>query len=90
MSDFPALSWGRAPTSEIWDNEKKIIIFEKHFKRERRKSSLINQFVGLQYENPRKGDWVSSCLQNLEYLMIKLSFDEIKDMKRSQQMVVSS
>ena len=37
-----------------------------------------------QYNNPIKGDWVSSCLEDLKYLNISLSIEEIKLMKKKQ------
>ena len=46
--------------------------------------SLILKFVTLQLENPRKGDWASSCIQALKYLNIELSIDDIKLMRKSQ------
>ena len=45
--------------------------------------SLILKFVTLQLENPRKGDWASSCIQALKYLNIELSIDDIKLMRKS-------
>ena len=46
--------------------------------------SLIHKFVMAQYENPAKGDWVTSCLQDLEYLNISLTIEDIKAMKKNQ------
>jgi hypothetical protein len=40
--------------------------------------SRINTFIQLQLEYPTRGDWVSSCLTDLEYLNIKMSLEEIK------------
>ena len=47
-------------------------------------NSLINKFLKLQLEYPIKGDWASSCLENLEYLEIKLEMEEIRKMKRNK------
>ena len=47
-------------------------------------NSLINKFLKLQLEYPIKGDWASSCLENLEYLEIKLEMEEIRKMKRNR------
>ena len=47
--------------------------------------SLIFKFIMAQYKNPiNKGDWVSSCLEDLKYLNIILSIEEIKLMKKKQ------
>ena len=40
-------------------------------------NSRIYQFVRLQYENPTKGDWMSSCLTALRYLKIDLFLSDI-------------
>jgi hypothetical protein len=46
--------------------------------------SLLCKFVQLQFANPSKGDWVSSCLEDLNYLEMKMSLDEIKSVSESQ------
>ena len=66
-----------------FDIMKRRLLFLKSILNEKQEN-LIYQFVSLQYKDPRRGDWVSSCLQNLKYLNINLSFEEIKDIKRSQ------
>ena len=40
--------------------------------------SKIYQFLQLQFQNPTRGDWGSTCIKDLEYLEIKMSLDEIK------------
>ena len=45
--------------------------------------SLIYRFVMTQYENPIKGDWMSSCLRDLKYLNISLTIENIKAMKKN-------
>ena len=45
----------------------------------READSRINTFIQLQLEYPTRGDWVSSCLTDLEYLNIKMSLEEIKN-----------
>ena len=47
-------------------------------------NSLIKKFLKLQIENSIKGDWASSCLEDLEYLEIKLEMDEIREMNRKR------
>ena len=44
--------------------------------------SLILKVFQLQIENPKRGDWASSCIQNLKDLDIHLSFFEIKEMSQ--------
>ena len=44
--------------------------------------SLLKRFFDLQLEHSSKGDWVYTCLADLEELEIKESFDEIR--QRSQ------
>ena len=41
--------------------------------------SMIYKFFKLQMENPTKGDWVSSCVRDLEFLKIEMSIEEIKN-----------
>ena len=40
--------------------------------------SLIRQFLFLQFENPTRGDWASSCLQDLKDLNIDMSLEDIQ------------
>ena len=46
--------------------------------------SLIYQFLKLQFENPTKGDWASSCFNDLRALEINLSLEEIKNITKKQ------
>ena len=41
---------------------------------------MILKFLHLQLENPKRGDWASSCAKDLQDLNIQLTFSEIKDM----------
>ena len=43
-------------------------------------NSTLYRFIKLQFENQRRGDWVSSCLSDLEYLEIKISLNELESM----------
>ena len=45
---------------------------------------MIYKFVKLQFENPKKGDWASSCVEALKYLNINISIEEIKCMRKNQ------
>ena len=49
-----------------------------------KQNSRIYQFVKLQYENPTKGDWMSSCLTALKYLDISLSINDIISLSVNQ------
>ena len=46
--------------------------------------SMIYRFVMTQYENPTRGDWVSSCLNDLKYLNIDLKIEQIQSMKKTE------
>ena len=46
--------------------------------------SLIYKFLKLQFENPTKGDWASSCLDDLRALEINLSLEEIEKTTKKQ------
>ena len=46
--------------------------------------SLIYKFIMAQFQNPVRGDWMSCCLKDLEYLKITISLEEIKSMKKTQ------
>ena len=47
-------------------------------------SSLIYRFLYQQFENPTRGDWASSCLDDLNDLEIDMSFEDIKTMSKSK------
>ena len=40
--------------------------------------SMIHKFLNLQFKNPSKGDWASTCLQDLKDLKLNLSVEDIK------------
>ena len=46
--------------------------------------SMIFKFIMVQHKNPTRGDWVSSCFKDLQYLNINLSFEEIQLMKKTE------
>ena len=47
-------------------------------------NSLIHRFLKLQLENPTRGDWVSTCLKDLNDLQIHLSFEQIAKLTKRQ------
>ena len=47
-------------------------------------SSLLYKFFNLQLDMPTKGDWVSTCQNDLKELKISHTFDEIKLMSKNQ------
>ena len=53
------------------------ILFLKYILNEN-PDSLIHKVYKLQLENPTRGDWASSCLEDLKYLEIDMSLEEIK------------
>ena len=46
--------------------------------------SMIHKFLMLQHEQPTKGDWVSTCKENLKQLELPESFDEITSITRNK------
>ena len=46
--------------------------------------SLIQRFVILQFKNPTKGNWASSCLQDLKELGLNISLQEILELSKHQ------
>ena len=42
------------------------------------------RFQKLQLNNPVKGDWVSTCIKDLQELEISESFEDIKNMKQDK------
>ena len=51
---------------------------------EEKPESVIQRFFNLQLKNPTKGDWASSCQQDLKELEINLSMQEIKSITKSK------
>ena len=47
-------------------------------------SSMISRFFYLQLKKPTRGDWASSCLQDLQDLQIEMSLDEIKKISKTK------
>ena len=54
------------------------LLFLKYILHEK-PDSMIHKFFKLQMENPTRGDWVSSCFKDLEFLKIKMTLEEIKN-----------
>ena len=46
--------------------------------------SLIRKFYELQVQKPTRGDWASTCKENLKQLDINLSTEEMRKMKKNQ------
>ena len=49
---------------------------------EEKEDSTIRKFLMLQFEQPSKGDWASSCTQDLEELGINLSLEDIRKISK--------
>ena len=71
------LELGQAPAR--FDIFKLRLLFLKYILNQEQ-DSLIYKMFHLKLQNPSKGDWVSSCKENLQQLEIDFSFDEIKAM----------
>ena len=59
------------------------LLFLKNILHEKPNSTLY-KFIKLQFENPRRGDWMSSCLSDLEFLEIKISLNELECMNMKE------
>ena len=49
---------------------------------EQDEESKLKKFFNLQIEQPSRGDWASTCINDLKELQITLSLDEIKQMTK--------
>ena len=47
-------------------------------------NSMIYKFLYLQLENPTKGDWASSCKEDLKDLKIEMTFEDIKNISKNK------
>ena len=54
-----------------------LLIFLKCILHEK-PSSMIYKFLYLQLEHPTRGDWASSCLEDIKDLKIEMTFEAIK------------
>ena len=73
------LSLGQTPAR--FEIQKMRLLFLKYALEQPAESSIF-KILKLQIEKPTKGDWVSSCQNDLEKLNFKLTFEEIKSMKK--------
>ena len=48
------------------------------------KFEQVNQKLQLQLQYPTLGDWASTCLENLKYLRINLTFQEIINISKKE------
>ena len=49
---------------------------------EQPETSNVLQMLRMQLKIPSSGDWASTCVKNLEYLDLKISFEEIKKLPK--------
>ena len=49
---------------------------------EEKENSTIKKILMLQFEKPSKGDWASSCMQDLKDLEIDLTLDEMRTISK--------
>ena len=59
------------------------LLFLKHILEQSEESSL-SKMLKIQLEEPAKGDWASSCRTDIEKLDMKLSFEDIRTIKKSK------
>ena len=59
------------------------IMFLKHILNED-EGTMIFKFLQLQFKQPTRGDWASTCVENLKQSEISESLDEIKRMTRNK------
>jgi hypothetical protein len=51
---------------------------------EQNEDSNLQKMLNLQLENPTKGDWASTCVNDIKELNLKMSFEEIKFMTKQK------
>ena len=51
---------------------------------EQPEESSISKILKLQIEKPTRGDWASSCQNDIEELNLKLTFEDIKSIKKTK------
>ena len=56
------------------------IIYFQHILKQRRKNTLLYQFLIAQIEEPKKNDWVSCIRKDMVELEIQMNSDEIEEM----------
>ena len=75
------LSLGQHPAR--FEIQRMRLLYLKYILHEKQ-TSLLHRFFTLQLEQPTKGDWVSTCLNDLKELKISQTFDEIKLISKNQ------
>ena len=75
------LEMGQVPAR--FEVQKMRLLYLKYILEEN-EESLLRKFLQLQMEEPTKGDWASTCLEDLQQLEIVESLDEIKKMSKSK------
>ena len=75
------LSLGQTPAR--FEIQKMRLLYLKYILEQPEKSSIF-KILKLQIENPTRGDWVSSCQNDIEKLNLKLTFEEIKAIKKTK------
>ena len=66
---------------------KKRLLFLKNILNEE-PSSMIQRFVRLQFEKPKKGEWGAMCIENMKYLGIELTMEEIRALSKNRFMEI--
>ena len=60
----------------------KIRLFYLKYILEQPETSNISKMLNLQLKMPSSGDWATTCIQNLEFLGIELTFEEIRNIEK--------
>ena len=79
------LSLGQIPARFVI--QKMRLMYMKYILEQPAESS-ISRIFSLQLEKPKRGDWASSCLNDMEKLNIKLTFEEIRSIKKTKFMKI--
>ena len=58
------------------------LYFLKIILEQEKSSRIFKFFINLQYQNPSKTDWASTCMENLKELNLDMTLKEIKDMTK--------
>ena len=75
------LSLGQTPAR--FEITKMRLLYLKYIL-EQPEEATIRKIFYLQFEKPTRGDWASTCKKDIEKLNLKVTFEEIKSMKKQQ------
>ena len=55
---------------------------------EQPEKSNIRKMLNLQFEKPSSGDWASACMSDLEYINLKISTEEIREITKRKYLEI--